>query len=225
MELSLKEQFLLLAYDDQRGRPLIMGNAFNYSLAGSVLLELSHTKKISVREKRVYIESYKTTGDIVLDHAIELIRKSRRNKKIKSWVQKFGFSPGKLKNAILSQLIDKRVFRKEEHKVLGLITCRNYYNLKPEYKKELLKRIRKIVLDGESADEKDFMLISLIATSGLVRKIFSGTQEKKTAKRNIKQMIKNNEFGKSINDAISAANAAVISAVAASTVVATSGSH
>jgi hypothetical protein len=221
MELSLKEQFLLLAYDDERGRPLIMGNAFNYSLAGSVLLELSHTKKISVREKRVYIESYKTTSDPVLDHAIELIRKSRKNKKIKSWVQKFGFSPGKLKKAILSQLIDKRFLRKEEHKVLGLITCRNYYNLKTEYKKELMKKIRKIILDGESADESSFMLVSLIGTSGLVKKVFSDSKERKAAKARVKQMMKDNEFGKSINDAISAANAAVVSAVAASTVVAT----
>jgi Golgi phosphoprotein 3 len=224
MELSLKEQFLLLAYDDQRGRPLIMGNAFNYSLAGSVLLELSQTKKITVREKLVYIENYKTTGDYVLDHAIEQIRKSRKNRKIKSWVQKFGFSPKKLKSAILDQMIDKRVLRKEEHKVLGMITCRNYYNLKTEYKKELLKKFRKIVLDGEAPVEKDFMLVSLIGTSGLVKKIFSDLKERKTAKATIKQLMKDNEFGKSINDAISAANAAVISAVAASTVV-TTASH
>lgn len=91
MELSLKEEFLLLAYDDKKGRPVIMGNNFLYSLAGAVLLELAFKQKISVKEKFVYVKSYKTTGDIVLDQLMEQIRKSPKNKKIKEMIKKSDF--------------------------------------------------------------------------------------------------------------------------------------
>ncbi len=224
MELTLKEQFMLLVYDDLKGRPVISGNGFLYSLAGAVLLELHLKNKISIRDKYVYVDSHKTSGDLVLDSVLAQIRKSSKNKKIKSWVQKLGFRGNRLKNAILTQMVDKRIYRKEEHKHMGLFTCRNYYNSKPGYKQELQNRIRKMVFEESGITEELFMLVSLVGSSGLVRKMFSCGMERKYAKRKIKEMIKGSDFGKAINDTIAGANAAIISAVAASTVVTTGSS-
>lgn len=224
MELSLKEQFILLAYDDLKGRPVISGNPFLYSLAGAVILELNHNQKISIRDMRIYVKSHKSSGDAVLDQVMEQIRKSSKNKKIKTWVQKLGFKGNKLKNSILQQMVDKHIYRKEEYKSLGLFTCYRYYNSKPGYKQELQHKIRKFVLEESGITEELFMLVALVGSSGLFRKIFSCGMERKYAKTRIKEMIKKNDFGKAINDAISEANAAVIAAVAASTIVITTSS-
>jgi len=224
MELSLKEQFILLVYDDLKGRPVISGNPFLYSLAGAVVMELNMKHKISIRDKRVYVDSHKTSGDDVLDQVMVQIRKASKNKKIKQWVQKLGFRGNKLKNAILKQMVEKRIYRKEEYKTLGLFTCYRYYNSKPGYKQELQHKIRKFVLEESGITEELFMLVALVSSSGLVRKIFSCGMERKYAKTRIKEMIKKNDFGKAINDSIGAANAAVISAVAASAVVTTGSS-
>jgi len=224
MELSLKEQFLMLVYDDLKGRPVIAGNGFLYTLAGAVLLELHLKQKISIRDKYVYVDSFKTSGDAVLDMIMEQIRRSSKNKKIKHWVQKIGSKGNKLKNAILTQMVDKRIYRKEEYKILGLFTCYRYYNNKVGYKKDLQRKIKKMVLEDAEKSEELFTLVSLVGSSGLVKKIFSCGMERKYAKRKIKEMIKENEFGKAINETIAGANAAIISAVSASTVVTTGSS-
>jgi hypothetical protein len=217
-------EFMLLVYDDNKGRPVITGNDFLYSLAGAVLLELYLKNKISIRDKLVYVESYKTSGDVTLDQVMEQIRKSPKNKKIKYWVQKFGFRGNKLKSSILDQMVNSRIYRKKENKVMGLFTCRKYYNSNPGYKKELQQKIRKIVLEESGITEELFILVSLVGTSGLVRKLFTNSTERKFAKRKIKEMIKDNDFGKAISDTIASANAAIVAAVSAGAVVATGSS-
>ncbi len=224
MELSLKEEFILLVYDDSKGRPVINGNGFLYSLAGAVLLELTYKQKISVRDKCVYVNNYKTSGDIVLDRIMEQIRKSPKNKKIKYWVQKIGFKGNRLKKAILTQMVDARVYRKEEYKIMGLINCYRYYNNKQEYKKELIQNIRRMVIDDYGIDERLMILASLCGTSGLVRLIFPDLKERRMAKKKIKEMVQNSDFGKAINETIAGANAAIIAAVGASTIVTTGSS-
>lgn len=213
MELSLKEQFLLLVYDDVKGRPLIVGNRFLYSLAGAALLELFHNKKISLRDKYVYIDSYKTSGDIVADNIINIMRKSSKKRKIKYWVQKIGFRGNKLKNTILNQMVMSGIYSKEDYKVLGIFKCYRYYNDRKSYKNELLKSIKDIVLGNKQGEEQILMLVSLVGTSGLVNKIFAAGEERRKAKLKIKQMMKDNAFGKAINETIAAANAAVVAAV------------
>lgn len=219
MELSLKEEFFLLVYDDLKGRPVISGNKFLYSIAGAVLLELAHKGKISVREKYVYVNCYKSSGDIVLDQIMEQIRKSPKNKKIKYWVNKLGRKGNTLRKDILAKMVSDSIYRKEDYKVMGLFNCSRYYNRKPGYKEELEKNILRMVFEDHGINEKLFMLVSLIGTSGLVRKMYTCPLERRYAKRKIKEMTKKSDFGSAINEVIASTNAAIITAIATSAAV------
>ncbi|MEE4257671.1 MAG: GPP34 family phosphoprotein, partial [Bacteroidales bacterium] len=77
MELTLKEKFLILAYDPVKGKNLAT-NFISYGLAGAILMELAELNRIKIEKKRVKLTGHQRTGDHVLDNALSLIDKGSR---------------------------------------------------------------------------------------------------------------------------------------------------
>ncbi|WP_307034031.1 GPP34 family phosphoprotein [Arthrobacter sp. B3I4] len=83
-ELSLPQAFLLLATNDQDGKPAVPVFALRTALAGAVLAELELCGAIELQGKRVRVTDSPASTSV--EHELELIRGKSRPHSPKRWV-------------------------------------------------------------------------------------------------------------------------------------------
>ena len=208
--LNLLEELLLLALDDEKGKIISSSSlALPYGLSGAILLEFSLAGKILVEDKRLIIIDNTLTGNEILDKALDIIDSSPKQKSVKYWVSKLERKMKGLKRDILSQLIKRGILTETENRFLWVIPTKRYPTNNPEPENQVRKRIKAIVLDGEASDERSELLISLINSCSLVNEIFC-KDERKVAKKRIKEIVESEKVGESITDTINEIIMAVI---------------
>ena len=221
--LNLLEELLLLALDDEKGKIISSSStALPYGLTGAILLEFSLAEKILVENKKLIVTDNSSTGNVILDKALNILGDAPKQKSVKYWVSKLNSKMKSLKKDILSQLIEKGILSETENKILWVIPTKRYPTNNPEPENQVRKRVKSIVLDSQLGDERSKLLISLIHSCNLIKEIFL-KDERKVAKKRIKEMVKNEKVGKAVSDTVNdAVMAAVMGAVIASTVASSS---
>jgi hypothetical protein len=214
--LTLKEKYILLNYHPEKGR--ILGNTsfFNLGLAGSILLELAEKEKIKIENKRIVLLDNKTTFDAGLDVVTELMTAVNKPRRVSFWIRRisrFGFVR-RLRKTLLEELISKKYLRKEEARFL-FFRYYKYIAVENRSRNELIKSIRELVLHKKETDRDVVLLSILIGSTRMVNRIFVWG-ERRIARARIKEIAKNNEIAKGLNDAIAAIQTALITSVAVS---------
>ena len=219
--LNLMEELLLLALDDKKGKVLLSSSTeLPYALRGAVLLELVIAKKIDIVNKKVVIIDSTMTGNPILNNALELIENKSKEKSIGYWISRLGYKMKSLRKDLLSGLMDKGILEKVDGKILWLIPTKKYPTKNPIPENEVRKRLIDIVLHDNHPDERSLMLISLVNSCKLVKEIFS-KESRREAKKKIKEIVKNESFGKEVtsqvnNEIMSAITAQIVSMSVAS---------
>ncbi|MCK4568700.1 MAG: GPP34 family phosphoprotein [Bacteroidales bacterium] len=211
MELSLKEKFVILAYDPTKGNNLA-SNYIGYGIAGAMLLELAGMKKISIDNKKIKLLDSHKTGDDLLDHAIEIIRNSSKPFKVKALIGKIQNKPAKYKKPIINGLVKKRYLRKV-HKKFLIFPYKRYPSANPGYRNNLVEYVRRLVLRKTESDSDIPFLVGLAGACRFSGKFFRTKEERKTAKTRIKEIVKESEVDQAIDETIKAVQAAVMAAV------------
>ena len=193
----------------------------SYGLGGAILMELAEHGKIRVENKKVKLLSTQNTGDEVLDNVIEMLRKSGRPTRIKTIIGKIAHKPLRFKNPLLLGLVDKKVLKRERKKFL-IIPYYRYPSLKKEYRNEIVKSLRNLILKKSEADNDIVMLAGLTGASQFVNKFFPNRDERKIAKKRVKEIIEASQIDKAIVETIKAIQAAVIVSVTATAAVSAS---
>jgi hypothetical protein len=114
----------------------------------------------------------------------------------------------------LEELISKKYLRKEEARFL-FFRYYKYIAVENRSRNELIKSIRELVLHKKETDRDVVLLSILIGSTRMVNRIFVWG-ERRIARARIKEIAKNNEIAKGLNDAIAAIQAALITSVAVS---------
>ena len=221
--LNLLEELLLLAMDDEKGKIISSSStALPYGLTGAILLEFSLAEKILVENKKLIVTDNSSTGNVILDKALNILENAPKQKSVKYWVSKLNSKMKSLKKDILSQLIEKGILTETENKILWVIPTKRYPTNNPEPENQVRKRVKAIVLDSQLGDKRSNLLISLIHSCNLIREIFL-KDERKVAKKRIKEMVKSEKVGKAVSDTVNdVVMVAVMSAVVASVVTSSS---
>ena len=220
MELSLKEKFIIIAYHPQKGSS-IAGNFLSYGIGGAILFELAEQKRINVENKRVKLLDTHKTGDEVLDRAMEILKKSSKPYRVKSFISKIANKPSKFKRPIVEGLTDKRVLKEVRKKFL-FFSYKRFPAVKPKNRDELINRIRKLVLKKAESDTDTVLLAGLAGACQFVKKFFHTKEERKIAKIRVKEIVENSQIDQAIDETIKAVQAAVLVAVTTSAVAASS---
>jgi hypothetical protein len=224
MELNLIDQLTLLAIDDEKGTFLAGSTQYSYAIAGAVIMELALRERIDLAGEKVVVKNKEKTGDNVIDRYFELILKSEKEKKVKSWVQLLGRKASKIKHETIDKLVDDRILTKEENKILWVFTYNKYpaQNSRPE--NLLRSRLYDIIVHSHRPELKEIMLLNLIQSCNLQKEVF-GKEQAKTFKRKIKTINEYDDLAgavnKSVKEICEAINAMLVIMVAA-TVVTTS---
>jgi hypothetical protein len=217
MKLTLKEKLLLLSISNKTGWSY--ASSFSCALAGAIILELIENKKLMLSENRLVIRNTKSTGDIILDDVIRRIRKKEKKLKIKRWVSKIGLSPRKYKKEIYTRLISMKILEKKIFRFLGIIPINKYPLIDINQKEKIIDELKLLVKDNKGDDDLK-ILLTLLGALNILGKIFRDKDERKKAKKMVKEIKSSSEIGKAVDQTIREVNAAVIAAVTSSAAVA-----
>ena len=200
MDITIKEKFVLLCYHPRKGHNLIPAY-IGYGIAGAMIFELAAMKKIKITDKRINLLDNKKTGGV------------SRPYKVKTVIGKLRWKTGKLKRSILSELVRKRYLREERKRFL-IFRYKRYPVANYSFRKNLLENIRRLVLRNIDSEEDIPLLAGLSGACRLSPRFFKGKEEKKLAGKRIKEIVRENQVDKVIEETIRAVEAAVAVSVA-----------
>ena len=192
--LTFPEEIVLLALDDKTGKfvdlpPLAMDQA----LAGAALLELAFQNRIDTDLTHLSLVSPKPTGEEMLDPLLEKIVTAKDEK-------------------VLRRLVQRGILKQEEKKILWVIPGRRYPMVDDQEEREVRKRIRSVVVDGEVPGPRDVVLVSLASACQLLRSVFTDADLLKYSAR-IAEVSKMDLIGRAVSKSVAEVQEAVMRAV------------
>lgn len=223
--LSLPEEFLLLALDDQKGS---FSTWTDYGLAGAVLLELLIRDAITVGAKGEVLAGSTPQGDAALDAALATIRQPAKPRKLQDWVSSLLSRCKAVKPAVLDRLVAQGVLRQEEHRFLRVFAYKRYPEADGALEDEIVGRLRRVLLEGQEPDARTTALIGLLHGCQMDGAVLRSRAERKTAKPILERITKGDVVGSAVSgavaSAIAAACAAAVTCCVAASVAASSSS-
>ncbi|MFP4024988.1 MAG: GOLPH3/VPS74 family protein [Thiohalospira sp.] len=225
MQLNLIEKFLIIALDAKKGKFIIDSLSLNYGLAGAILLELSEMNKIDINNKRLELIDDKFTDDDVINDSIKVIKKTKRKRTAKYWVNKIGNSASRYKKQILRDLSNKNilVINKKSY-FFGLFNFYSYPLSDRKYKDDIANHLLGIAIDKKDADLESLLLLSLLNSCKLSRTLFSNKKEFLAANKRIKELSKDVEISDAVRKTLNEIQRAVLVATTSAFLAATSSS-
>ncbi|MCB2205900.1 GPP34 family phosphoprotein [bacterium] len=214
-KLTLAEQLLLLATDDEKGSVVMAGStSVPYGLAGALLLELHMQKRLQWREKTVALIDTTPTGDPLADEAMELIHDSIKERDGKYWVSRLQRKIPKFRARVFDNLVQKGILKREEKKFLWVIPYKRYPEEDPQPERRVREMLHDLIEGRIAPTERLLALLSLVRACDLITEVF-GKSNKREMKKRIDAFITDERVGKAVSAVVAEVNAAVMAAVTA----------
>ncbi|OHX64611.1 hypothetical protein NH26_23865 [Flammeovirga pacifica] len=211
-KLSILDQLMLLAIDDNKGTFVSDYSIFGYCLAGAALYDLTLKGKIVIENERVKVINREKVNDLALDKCLEMIDQSKKERKVKTWIDKLGQREKSLRKHSLNKLIGLNILEEKEDKILWIFS-NNKYPTKNEIPENVIrKRLMDIIQEEQSPDNNDIMLISLVNACSLNKEVY-GKKVAKEKKKEIKAIIKNYQFADETSTLIKEIHESIIAAL------------
>ncbi len=210
--LSLAEELVMLAINKDTGK--FYGGAINtlgVGLAGAVLLELSFEDKLRVDNEYLSIRDSKT-GDPILKSILDEIVKDQKPRKISTWIQRFTNNRKLIRQPVIERLVHSKYLKEEKGHVLWLFPTTWYPVRNKRAKREMMDRLRSVVLRRSDPDARMLCLLSLIQACNWSDFLFEKDQRKK-AKERIKLLVEKEAIGDCVAKATQQAVQAQVMAV------------
>lgn len=187
---NLAEDFYLLALDGEKGSlGGTIAMTMQYLTAGAILIDLGAQRRICLESGQLTVSGPAVMGDPVLDRAWELMAQSKTALPPDKWVRQFTKQYKEFLELMNARLIEKRVIKRVDTKILGIFPVKRYPLRRKRYKRELLKKVRSAILRTRQPDERTMGMIRLIYVSGLVSQIIPREYRKK-AREKIQELLK-----------------------------------
>ena len=222
--MLIAEELLLLALDNETGKPLVGGDRLEPALGGALIAELALKERIGVtphsegwrKRGRVTITNLTPTDDPELDATLERLA-THEGKKIKDFVSEFSTKKTrvtyKLRDRLLERLAKSGAITRQEGTVLGFIPRTTWPAQGSAAEDDVRARLRGALVDGTIPTERTVTLVALLQVTGLVTKVLPEA-DKKLIKGRAKTLTEGDWAAKAVKDAIDEVAAATTAAVA-----------
>jgi Golgi phosphoprotein 3 len=175
--LTILEEFLLLALDDEAGQFYSLARStLDCATAGAVLMDLTLRHRIDNDLKTMFVVNATPTGDDILDPILQImaIAPVLTPNPITHWLQQFADEGEALREKALKRLEAHGVLRREDKKILWVFGQRRYPILNAKEIREVKLRILGVILSDDIPEAHDMMLTALAQACGLFRHILTG---------------------------------------------------
>lgn len=163
ISLTLAEQFLLLALDDESGKLLPMPDrAFDYALAGALLADLARIGRLRVEDDGIHIEPGEALGSPAEDTALKDLSGGKVSSLRGALSHLAGDAHG-LRKQVIEQLVDKGILREEEQEIFWIFHFSRYPLADPSSEQAVRQRLKRCLGVPEAyMSESDHLLLALL---------------------------------------------------------------
>jgi len=173
MELTFLQKIILLALDD-KGWFGASEHKIKFGLVGAILFELYKNDRISIVDDLVVVTNAHSTDNVLLDRVLNVIKTSKKQHSLRSWIQRIVYKKLMLRKTILKQLIDNKVIGREEYSLMVVFYQTKFPLLDGSLKRKVQEDICEGVISGKTLDDYETMLLVIMNTCKMVRKNFGG---------------------------------------------------
>ena len=208
----------LIALDDEKGRDTTDWGS-NAGLAGALLLDLARLELVNTDAgaKIVALDGPQPGHEFLCD-VYATIRGSSKHRSAEGWVEHLPHELGPLRQRLARGLVQRGILSEEHSTLLGIPPTTRFPTVDPAPERDLRERLRDVLLAEREPTEEEALLVGLLEPLGLIDSIVPKDQ-RRDARNRAKAVAEQGLTGTAVRDAIRAVQAAVIAAIAASTVV------
>jgi len=187
MTRSTAAELLLLALDDESGRPVVDGSTLNAALAGTAVAELVAAGALALQEGdggEVRAGRLRRTGaarpaDPLLAEVVDACHGKAPGDAVGALTtMTFTDRGAELREQLLEELVADGVLTHERGKVLGLFPTRRWPEADPSTEREVRERVRAVLVHGAEPDPRTALLVSMLSVTKLAPKVFPGDDRK-----------------------------------------------
>jgi Golgi phosphoprotein 3 len=172
--LTLAEQLILLALDDETGKLCqLPDRALDYGLAGAILAELTRAGRIEVSGKAIRVLDRNEVQSAPEDRGLrEIIAQDART--LDAVLSHLAGDSHNLRHHVTRGLVEKGVLREVGKEILWVFHYSRYPLADPQSEMAIRERVRSLVLNASSEiSPRQSVLISLIHACDLGDILFS----------------------------------------------------
>ena len=200
--LTLAEQLLLLALDDETGklRPL-PDRALDYALAGAILADLARAGRIVVTRDTLEVVDPNPVNSVPEDLGLLDLEQANVTSLRGALTHLAGDAHG-LRKRVTQHLVNKGVLREEDKEFLWIFHYSRYPLADPATEDAVKQRIRNRVRSDEiPLSDSDHVLISLVHACQLEH-LFLSEQEQGACRKRIEEIASSDRIGMAVADCL-----------------------
>ena len=220
MAVTLGEEIMLLAFNEQSGR-MKTPSAASWGIVAGTLLELALAGRVDLDDSRVVVIDQSPIGvpllDSKLSQLVEWSAKRKKPRKASDWLMHEHL--GALKS-VRESLIERGVIKADRRTALGFFRYTRYPIVDKAVEPEVRERLNEAVLHGKRPDEHTAGLVAILHAAKLHRRAFPDIPVPEVKPRMV-EISEGHWTGESIQQAIKAVQAIGL-AIATATVITTS---
>jgi Golgi phosphoprotein 3 len=200
--LSLAEEILLLALDDEKGSFVpLPRDALEFALTSAALMDLALQGRIDSDLDQLVLVDATPLGDDILDPLLAAIARSDETYNAKRWISVVARDAEPIRERALERLVQRGILERKEQKLLWVLGQRRYPVVDATESREVKLRILEIVLSDEIPDLRDVVIIALADACQLFDSILS-PRELRAARPRIAQVVKMDLIGQALVKAL-----------------------
>ena len=211
MPLTLLEEFLLLALDDDAGQFYSLARStLDCASVGAVLMDLTLRHRLDNDLRDMFIVDASPVNDNLLDPVLQTIALAPvlRPHPITYWLKQLTEEGESLRERALRRLVERGILKREDKKILWVFGARRYPIQEDREIREVKLRILGVILRDDIPTPHDMMLTTLAQACGLFRHILS-SHELVVATPRIELVARMDLIGQAVAKAVTEIEAAI----------------
>lgn len=172
--LSLAEELVLIALDDESGRLVGTGArtmALDRSIAAALLMELALARRIDTDTEALSLLSAEPIGDALADRVLAEIAATPARLPSGAWVQKLSAQGQAWRESLIARLVERGILRQVEQRLLWVFRQRTYPPADGEPEREVRTRILALLHSDDIPAPRDALLVGLLQAGGLFNEV------------------------------------------------------
>ncbi len=161
-DLTLPEEILLLALDDETGRFLDLPEyALDHALAAAVLMELGRRVRIDSDLERVLVVDPTPVRDPVLDPALAALAHAGSERSADDWIGRLAREGESLRDRVVDRLVHRGILARKDRLLHWMLGGRRYPVVDDQERREVRERVLAVLRNGEIPGPHDVAIIAL----------------------------------------------------------------
>jgi hypothetical protein len=170
--LSLTEELLLVALDDETGRLIeLLPFSLETAIAAALVMDLTLAARIDTDPARLFVLSAAPTGNAILDDVLARVTAEPQPLSSAEWLRRLAVLGPELRDRILARLVERGVLRSVEKRLLWVFKTRVYPPTSGLEEREVKSRVMTLLNNDEIPETRDAMLVGLLRATGIMERL------------------------------------------------------